>query len=154
MQQASLVEQGYQSGLDRLASTVSKHNGSTVLTAARVWDSAGRLQSIQNTLNSQPSTLTAHSYSYDSVNRRTKAVREDGSFWSYGYDDRDEVTSGKHNWGDWSPVSGQQFTYAYDNIGNRSSAARARPLWLTAFLSAGDICAAVTACPCGRNSGS
>ena len=63
---------------------------------------------------------------YIRLNRRTQATLEDGSFWQYGYDDRDEVTSAKRNWSYFStttPVSGQQFGYAYDNIGNRLTAA-------------------------------
>jgi hypothetical protein len=91
------------------------------LLADAVWDTAGRLRSIVNSAGTVP--LTAHAYTYDALNRRPQAAREDGSLWKYGYNDRDEVTSGKHFWSDWSPVSGQQFTYAYDNIGNRSSAA-------------------------------
>ena len=42
--------------------------------------------------------------------------------WQYGYDDRDELTSASRRWSaaqNNAFVSGQQFTYAYDNIGNR-----------------------------------
>jgi len=51
--------------------------------------------------------------------RRTQATLADGSRWRYQYNDRDEVVSGKRFWVDWTPVGGQQFEYAYDNIGNR-----------------------------------
>jgi RHS repeat-associated protein len=56
------------------------------------------------------------------VHRRTQATLEDSSIWKYAYNDRDELISGKRYWADWAPVSGQQFEYAYDNIGNRTSA--------------------------------
>ena len=32
------------------------------------------------------------------------------------------MTGARRYWFDWSPVSGQQFSYEYDNIGNRRSA--------------------------------
>ena len=38
------------------------------------------------------------------------------------YDNLGQVTSGKKYWVDGSPVSGQQFEYAFDHIGNRTSA--------------------------------
>ena len=34
-----------------------------------------------------------------------------------------QVTFGKKYWSDGSPVAGQQFTYDFDDIGNRRSAA-------------------------------
>lgn len=82
-----------------------------------------RLRSIANVVNNTP--VTSHSYQYDALNRRTQATLEDGSFWQYGYDDRDELTSAKRNWSYFTtttPVSGQQFSYAYDTIGNRQTA--------------------------------
>jgi RHS repeat-associated protein len=82
-----------------------------------------RLRSIANVVGSAP--VTSHSYQYDALNRRTQATLEDGSWWQYGYDDRDELTSANRHWASWqnnTPVSGQQFNYAYDNIGNRQTA--------------------------------
>jgi hypothetical protein len=35
---------------------------------------------------------------YAAPNRRTQATLECGSFWQYGYDDRDELTSANRNW--------------------------------------------------------
>jgi len=58
----------------------------------------------------------------DPVNRRWRVNLEDGSRWDYAYNDRNEVTSGKRYWSDGTPVSGQQFEYNYDNIGNRKTA--------------------------------
>jgi len=51
-------------------------------------------------------------------------VPKDGSAWVYGYNDRDELTSAKRYWGDWTPYSGQQFGFEYDNIGNRKKACK------------------------------
>ena len=38
------------------------------------------------------------------------------------YDTLGQVVSGKKYWSDGSPVTGQQFEYAFDDIGNRGSA--------------------------------
>ncbi len=46
----------------------------------------------------------------------------DGSRWLYEHNDRNEVTSGKRYWSDWTPGAGQQFAYSYDNAGNRATA--------------------------------
>jgi RHS repeat-associated protein len=71
-----------------------------------------------------PFAVNSFTYSYDSLNRRTNATLEDGSYWQYGYDDRDELTGANRRWSsDSSFVAGQQFVYDYDNIGNRKTAA-------------------------------
>lgn len=59
---------------------------------------------------------------YDIAGHRTQIAEEDGSRWDYGYNPRDEVTSGKKMFADNSYVPGHQFTYNYDGIGNRNSA--------------------------------
>lgn len=56
------------------------------------------------------------------LNRRTRAVLEDASEWVYDYNDRNELIGAKRYWPDWSPVTGQQFGYDCDNIGNRKTA--------------------------------
>ena len=114
------VTYGYLANSDLLQTSTSKNNGTNVLTASRMWDYGYRLRSIQNTTNA--GTVSSHAYAYDRLDRRTQAILGDGSLWSYGYDDRDEVVSGKHYWADWAPMAGQQFEYGYDNIGNRSVA--------------------------------
>ena len=86
----------------------------------RTWDYGSRLRSIANAVNG--AVVSSRSYNYDAINRRTRATLEDNSMWNYGYDDRNELTSASREWSDQSPVSGQQYGYAYDNIGNRQSA--------------------------------
>jgi len=39
----------------------------------------------------------------------------------YQYDALGQVTSGKKYWADGTAVAGQQFEYAFDDIGNRTS---------------------------------
>jgi YD repeat-containing protein len=93
-----------------------------VVAAEREWEWGERLASIQNLVGT-PSTasVSSHSYLYDSMHRRTPATLEDGSRWQYDYNDRHELIGGKRYWADWTPMAGQQFEYAFDNIGNRTS---------------------------------
>ncbi|HPC61415.1 MAG TPA: RHS repeat-associated core domain-containing protein [Verrucomicrobiota bacterium] len=106
----------YTPSSDLLATTTFKRNGAHVMTTTRSWEYGVRLGAIVNQVAN--ANLSSHSYLYDQVNRRTQAVMEDGSMWKYEYNSRDELISGKHFWPDWAPFAGQQFGYAYDNIGN------------------------------------
>ena len=65
--------------------------------------------------------LISYSYSYNNLGQRTRRTESDGSYWSFGYDRLGQVTSGKRFWADFNPVAGQQFEYAFDEIGNRTS---------------------------------
>ena len=112
---------GYLPNSDLLQTTASKSSGATVLTATRTWDFGVRLRSIQNIVGTSTSPLAGFSYAYDAVNRRTGASLADNSAWTYDYDDRNELVSGRRSWADFSPVAGQQFGYAYDNLGNRTN---------------------------------
>jgi YD repeat-containing protein len=113
---------GYLPNSDRLQTTAFHSSGSPVMTTTRAWEWGERLSSIHNPVGT-PSTasVTSHSYLYDALHRRTQATLEDGSSWQYEYNDRNELTGGKRSWQDWTPVAGQQFEYAFDNIGNRTS---------------------------------
>lgn len=114
---------GYVPNMDLLQTTTFQNGSTPVMTTKRSWLHGYQLQSIANMVNGSP--VTSHSYQYDAVNRRTRATLEDNSFWQYGYDSRNELTSANRSWSYFStttPVSGQQFGYAYDNIGNRTTA--------------------------------
>jgi RHS repeat-associated protein len=111
---------GYMPNSDFLQTATCKSNSTTALTTTRTWEYGSRLSGIANVANG--TTVTSHSYLYDSLNRRWKATLEDGSYWQYGYNDRDELTSAHRYWPDASFAAGQQFAYDYDNSGNRKSA--------------------------------
>jgi len=87
---------------------------------ARSYDTLGRMQSI-STSNPASGTIASYAYTYNNLSQRTKVTREDGSYWSYGYNDRGELVFGKKYWSDASAVMGQQTEYSFDNIGNRYS---------------------------------
>jgi RHS repeat-associated protein len=116
----SHVGYGYLPNSDLLQTTSCSNASSAVLTTSRQWDYGFRLRSIANTVNG--SAVTSHAYTYDNVNRRTQATLEDGSIWKYAYNNRNELTGAARFWSDWSPVTGQQYGYGFDNIGNRTSA--------------------------------
>lgn len=84
---------------------------------ARSYDSLGRLQNL--TITPAAATAQSYTYTYNSLNQRTRLTREDGSYWSYIYNDRGELTIGKRYWADNSLVWGSQTEYKFDNLGNR-----------------------------------
>jgi hypothetical protein len=65
------------------------------------------------------------SYQFDAVDRRSRADWSYGTFWSYGYNDRGEVTSRHKQFAAGGAlVGGSQYEYGYDDIGNRTVARR------------------------------
>jgi RHS repeat-associated protein len=87
------------------------------MTTTKKYDHLNRLLDI----SSVPSAASPvkFSYSYNEANQRIRRTDSDESHWAYEYDFLGQVTSGKHYWPDATPVAGQQFEYAYDDIGNR-----------------------------------
>jgi hypothetical protein len=41
---------------------------------------------------------------------------------NWAHDNLGQVSSGKRSWQDGTPVAGQQFEYAFDDLGNRKAA--------------------------------
>lgn len=98
-----------------LLNTTSFTGGTNI---ARSYDSFGRLQNI--TITPSADAAQSYSYGYNNLNQRTTLTREDGSYWSYLYNDRGELKSGKKYWSDNSIVWGAQTEYSFDNAGNRT----------------------------------
>ena len=86
----------------------------------RSYDSNGRLETI--TITPAADSARSYTYTYNNLNQRMRVTREDGSYWSYIYNDRGELVSGKKYWSDNSVVWGAQTEYNFDNIGNRKYA--------------------------------
>jgi RHS repeat-associated protein len=102
-----------------LVSTVTfRTNTATRMTTTKSYDFLNRLTSISSVGTS--STSSQFAYNYNSANQRTRATLNDGSYWLYEYDSLGQVSSGKKYWYDGTPVAGQQFEYAFDDIGNRT----------------------------------
>jgi len=100
-----------------LLSTTSFPGGNRI---EKSYDPLGQLESITTT--PAGGGVQSFSYTYNNLHQRTRVTREDGSYWSYIYNDRGELLSGKKYWADTSPVWGDQTENSFDNIGNRSAA--------------------------------
>jgi RHS repeat-associated protein len=88
----------------------------------RTYDLLDRQLSQATSVVGAGSAATSAGYAYNAASQRTNLTREDGSSWSYGYDALGQVTGGSRKWSDATPVAGQQFAYAFDQIGNRQTA--------------------------------
>ena len=107
----------YTANSDRIASVDSYFRNNPVLSGNRMYDSNDRLDSIAYSVGTN--AVSSHDYTHDDLHRRTMAVREDGSYWSYGYNDRNEVSSArKFNAAD-TGLAGWGAGFQYDAIGNR-----------------------------------
>jgi RHS repeat-associated protein len=105
-----------------IASVVFKQSGTTRLTTTKTYDALNRLAAISNQPSAAGAAALSYAYRYDSANQRTRATREDNAYWSYGYDALGQVTSGKKFQAGGTPVSGHDFAWTYDDIGNRKTA--------------------------------
>jgi RHS repeat-associated protein len=95
-----------------------KSNSVTRMTTIKQYDYLNRLTLISNAPSS--GLPVSHNYAYNAANQRTQDTLMDGSDWVYQYDSLGQVTSGKKYWADGTLVAGQQFGYAFDDIGNRT----------------------------------
>jgi YD repeat-containing protein len=105
-----------------LASVAFTRNAAPVMTAVRIHDYLGRQLTHATALAGQGSPVASASYLYNAASQRTRLTREDGTYWDYSYDALGQVTGGSRKWSDNTPVAGQQFAYAFDQIGNRQTA--------------------------------
>ena len=86
------------------------------------YDDLNRLTSIWAA--SSGAAALGYAYSYNDANggnQRIQATLPEGSMWFYEYDALGQVKSGKRYWADFTPVAGQQFQYAFNDIGSRTS---------------------------------
>jgi len=117
----------YYPGSSILRQAVTTVGANVVRRETRVLDPAGRIIGMHTSAGPDNSltTLTATGYVVDELGRRTSARREDGSTWTYGYNDRSEVTAGSKRLAGMTITefaAGQKFNYSYDDIGNRLTA--------------------------------
>ena len=106
-----------------LIGTVTLKQGTSArLVTTRSYDFLNRLMGVTAQPQVSGSLPLGIAYQYNNLNQRTRQLLGDGSAWVYDYDSVGQVTSGKLYFGDGNPVPGQQFEYAFDTIGNRSSA--------------------------------
>ena len=94
------------------------HNGTNVMTTTKQYDRLNRLTRVQ-TLGAASWPLASFDSAYNDANQRARVAQADGSYWLYRYDRLGQVVSGKKYWRDGTPVTGQQYEYTVDDIGNR-----------------------------------
>jgi RHS repeat-associated protein len=99
-----------------------RSNSATRMTTTKLYDYLNRLTEISSQPSATGESPISFSYASNDANERTRMTHADGSYWVYEYDKLGQVTSGKKYWEDGTPVAGQQFEYAYDDIGNRTLA--------------------------------
>jgi len=97
------------------------NNGAVTMTTTKQYDYLNRLTGIQSGTGASP--VSSFNYAYNTANQHTLVTNVDNSHWTYQYDNLGQMISGKKYWSDGTPVAGQQFTYNFDDIGNRKGTA-------------------------------
>jgi len=110
---------GYLANSPLFETVTFKQGGTTRLTATKSFDNLNRLTQIASVPSAD--ATVSFNYQYNSANQRTAVTNAGNSRWAYSYDSLGQVTSGKKYWSDSTPATGQQFEYAFDDIGNRKS---------------------------------
>ena len=105
-----------------LISSVTHKQGSTArLTTAMGYDQLNRMTNIVSTPSGAGQTTWSYTAAYNQVNQRTRTTLADDSYWDYTYDDLGQLDSGGKHTSAGTQISGRQFTYDQDEIGNRIS---------------------------------
>lgn len=101
-------------------SVTVKNNGTLRLTTTKGYDHLNRLFSITNA----PATTSARTvgYDYNAANQRSKATREDATYWDYGYDALGQVDSAVKKQAGGTTIPGHAYGFLFDDIGNRKTA--------------------------------
>jgi len=101
-----------------LVSQIAFKQGTTTrMTTTKQYDYLNRLASTSSAIGQ---SAIGNSYGLNNANQRIRNTMADGSYWLYEYDSLGQVRSGRKYWPDQTPVAGQQFEYAHDDIGNRT----------------------------------
>jgi RHS repeat-associated protein len=88
------------------------------MSTTKSYDNLNRLTQVSAGTNGV--AVARFSYAHNQANQRTSVTNVSDARWVYQYDARGQVVSGRRYWGDGTPVAGQQFEYAFDDIGNRT----------------------------------
>jgi RHS repeat-associated protein len=96
---------------------IAFNQSGTAMTTTKTYDSLDRLCSI----SSAPATgnPVSHTYQYNAAGQREQVTLANGTYWTFGYNDRGEVTSGGKKLSGGTNLNGYQFGYTFDAIGNR-----------------------------------
>ena len=99
--------------------TTFKHGATVEMATTKQYDYLDRLTAISSVPSGAGQFPLSYAYGYNAANQRVSRTDSDGPHWNYGYDSLGQVTNGTKYWADGNPVPGEQFGYAFDDIGNR-----------------------------------
>ena len=95
-------------------------HGANTLVTTKAYDLLNRLSSISS--KASPVDLPiSYAYQYNPANQRTRVEESDGKHTLLTYDSLGQLTASNRKWGDGRSISGQNFEYQFDAIGNRKS---------------------------------
>lgn len=118
----------YLANSNAIESVSLNNGGGTTLVRTHGYDALTRLTSVTNQIGA--GMLSSHDYAapgqpgLDAMGRRQSATRQDGTVWSYAYNNRGEIIDAHKKIAGLQPQPGYQFGYNYDDIGNRLNAER------------------------------
>ncbi|NMC81661.1 MAG: RHS repeat-associated core domain-containing protein, partial [Armatimonadetes bacterium] len=119
---ANAVGYSYVANSPLLGQIAFTNNGVQRMVTTKTYDYVNRLTAISSVPSG--SSVVSSAYAYNSASQRTGVTNADSSFWVYTYDSMGQVTAGRKYFSDGTPVAGQQFDYAFDDIGNRQTTMR------------------------------
>jgi YD repeat-containing protein len=112
---------GYLQYSPLLQSVQFRHQGTNVMTTTRSYDFLDRLTSIASTTAAFSSSAA---YGHNALNKITTLTNAGGDYWVYQYDAKGQVTAASRHWEDGTLVAGQQYEFAFDDIGNATLASK------------------------------
>ena len=90
-----------------------------VMTTTKAYDNVNRLLSIASYSNAV--VYSSNSYAYNAASQRTAVTNELGNRWDYQYDTLGQVRQGRQYTNGTTLITGRDFDYVFDDIGNRQS---------------------------------
>lgn len=105
-----------------LSEAAVRNDSSRLLVSRRIYDHLGRFDTASSRFASDANAFSLSDYGYDSLGRRQSQLLADGNHWTYEYDLRNQVKGGVRETAANVALPGLDFDYAYDEIGNRSTA--------------------------------
>jgi RHS repeat-associated protein len=110
------MQYSYTPNSDLVSGISFKQNGVQKMFTSKTYDFVNRPLVIDS-----GTTISKTTLSYNAAGLIDRRTERDDSYWQYTYNAQGEVQSAKRYWSDGSIVAGQQYSYDFDNIGNRIS---------------------------------
>lgn len=110
----------YLADTSMVASVTFQRGSVNRLVVTKTYDKLDHLTSIEAVPSAGARARFA--YDYNALEKRQKLTREDSAQWNYNYDSKGQLTRARKSLPSGTAALGYDFTYAYDDIGNRVSA--------------------------------